>query len=61
MRVFLLPNAPRSPVAAQPTQPDGEWYCFEINPSPGFIYYERHSGLPISAALADLLHGTASA
>lgn len=41
--------------------PDGEWYCFEINPSPGFLYYERHSGLPISAGLADLLHGTASA
>lgn len=36
--------------------PDGDWYCFEVNPSPGFLYYERHSGLPISAALADLLH-----
>jgi glutathione synthase/RimK-type ligase-like ATP-grasp enzyme len=36
--------------------PDGEWYCFEVNPCPGFLYYERHSGLPISAALADLLH-----
>ena len=37
--------------------PDGEWYCFEVNPCPGFLYYERHSRLPISAALADLLHG----
>jgi glutathione synthase/RimK-type ligase-like ATP-grasp enzyme len=36
--------------------PDGDWYCFEVNPSPGFLYYERHSGIPISAALADLLH-----
>jgi len=35
--------------------PDGEYYCFEVNPSPGFIYYEINSGQPISAALADLL------
>lgn len=35
--------------------PEGEWYCFEVNPCPGFIYYERYSRLPISAALADLL------
>jgi glutathione synthase/RimK-type ligase-like ATP-grasp enzyme len=40
--------------------PDGEWYCFEVNPCPGFLYYERYSGMPISAALADLLHGEAS-
>ena len=38
--------------------PDGDYYCFEVNPSPGFIYYERYTGQPISAALADLLqHG----
>lgn len=37
--------------------PDGDWYCFEVNPCPGFLYYERHSALPISAALADLLYG----
>lgn len=35
--------------------PDGEYYCFEVNPSPGFIYYEINGGQPISAALADLL------
>jgi RimK-like ATP-grasp domain len=40
--------------------PDGEFICFEVNPSPGFIYYERHTGQPISAALADLLNGTGS-
>jgi glutathione synthase/RimK-type ligase-like ATP-grasp enzyme len=39
--------------------PDGEYLCFEVNPCPGFIYYERHTGQPISAALADLLNGTA--
>jgi glutathione synthase/RimK-type ligase-like ATP-grasp enzyme len=37
--------------------PDGEYLCFEVNPCPGFIYYERHTGQPISAALADLLNG----
>lgn len=36
--------------------PSGEYYCFEVNPCPGFLYYEKHSRLPISLALADLLH-----
>jgi glutathione synthase/RimK-type ligase-like ATP-grasp enzyme len=36
--------------------PDGAFYCFEINPSPGFAYYEQRTAQPISAALADLLH-----
>jgi len=35
--------------------PSGEWYCFEVNPSPGFSYYETHTGQPIAAAIADLL------
>ena len=39
--------------------PDGEYVCFEVNPCPGFIYYERHTGQQISTALADLLNGTA--
>jgi len=36
--------------------PDGDFYCFEVNPSPGFLYYEKHAGQPISLALAELLH-----
>jgi len=36
--------------------PEGDYYCFEVNPSPGFLYYEQGSGQPISAALANLLH-----
>lgn len=36
--------------------PDGEVFCFEVNPSPGFSFYELGTGQPISAALADLLH-----
>jgi len=35
--------------------PDGDIYCFEVNPCPGFLYYERFTHQPISAALADLL------
>lgn len=35
--------------------PEGEYVCFEVNPSPGFIWFERSSGQPISAALAALL------
>ena len=35
--------------------PDGDYYCFEVNPSPAFLYFERFTGQPISQALADLL------
>jgi hypothetical protein len=35
--------------------PDGKYYCFEVNPSPGFAYYEQHTGQPISAVLAEAL------
>jgi glutathione synthase/RimK-type ligase-like ATP-grasp enzyme len=35
--------------------PDGEYYCFEINPSPGFAYYEQRTEQPISTALAEVL------
>lgn len=36
--------------------PEGKYFCFEVNPSPGFLYYEKYSGQPISTAIADLLH-----
>lgn len=36
--------------------PQGDFFCFEINPSPAFLYYEQHTGQPISAAIAELLH-----
>jgi len=41
--------------------PDGAWYCFEVNPCPGFLFYERHTGQPISLALAELLRAGAAA
>jgi hypothetical protein len=40
--------------------PMGEWYCFEVNPSPAFSYYEHGSGQPIAAAVAGLLAAAAT-
>jgi hypothetical protein len=37
--------------------PDGEFYCFEVNPSPAYSYFEEMAGQPISSALARLLAG----
>lgn len=34
---------------------DGSIYCFEVNPSPAYSYYENHTGQPISTAVAALL------
>ncbi|HEV2545756.1 MAG TPA: ATP-grasp domain-containing protein [Stellaceae bacterium] len=34
---------------------DGRWYCFEVNPSPGFSFYEQATGQPIAQAIANLL------
>lgn len=39
--------------------PEDEWYCFEVNPSPGFTFYESFTGQPIADAVASLLCGTA--
>jgi glutathione synthase/RimK-type ligase-like ATP-grasp enzyme len=33
----------------------GRWYCFEVNPSPGFSFYEEATGQPICGAVARLL------
>lgn len=38
--------------------PDGRWTCLEVNPMPAYSYFESHSGLPISNALARLLAQT---
>lgn len=37
--------------------PEGRIYCFEVNPSPAYSYFEEHGGQPIAAALVDLLSG----
>jgi hypothetical protein len=35
--------------------PDGPWYCFEVNPSPAFSYYQAATSQPIDEAIARLL------
>ena len=40
--------------------PDGRWFAFEVNPSPGFTFYEQYTRQPIAASIADLLESTAS-
>jgi len=35
--------------------PDDRWVCFEVNPSPGFPYYENATGQNIAGAIADYL------
>jgi D-alanine-D-alanine ligase-like ATP-grasp enzyme len=32
-----------------------EWFCLEVNPSPGFTFYEDATGQPVAEAIADLL------
>jgi glutathione synthase/RimK-type ligase-like ATP-grasp enzyme len=36
---------------------EDRWYCFEVNPSPGFTYYESATGQPIARSVAMLLSG----
>jgi glutathione synthase/RimK-type ligase-like ATP-grasp enzyme len=35
--------------------PHGTWWCFEVNTSPGFIWFEHHTGQPIADAIAHRL------
>ena len=37
--------------------PEGDWYCFEVNPSPAYSYYEELAGQPIADTLARMLAG----
>jgi glutathione synthase/RimK-type ligase-like ATP-grasp enzyme len=39
---------------------DGRTICFEVNPSPGYSYYELNTGQPISGYLAAYLHQNSS-
>lgn len=59
-RCLALTRAARLPLAGIDFRrtDDGEWYCFEINPSPGFTYYQQATGAPIDAAIATLLAGS---
>ncbi|WP_238536093.1 ATP-grasp domain-containing protein [Candidatus Nitrosopumilus salaria] len=35
--------------------PNGDWYCFEVNPTPGYTFYQEQTGQPIGQKIADLL------
>lgn len=35
--------------------PQGQWYCFEVNPSPGFTCFQDRTEQPIAEAIARLL------
>lgn len=35
--------------------PAGKWFCFEVNPSPAFTFYQDQTGQEISRAVARLL------
>ncbi len=35
--------------------PAGEYFCFEVNPSPAYSYYQNHTGQPIAQAIAHWL------
>ncbi len=61
-RCRRLAAATRLPVAGIDLRrtPDGDWYCFEVNPSPAFTYYESRTGQPIGRAIARFLAGGAT-
>jgi glutathione synthase/RimK-type ligase-like ATP-grasp enzyme len=40
---------------------DGQYYCFEVNPTPGFMFYQQYTGQRIGDALVDMLAGRALA
>jgi glutathione synthase/RimK-type ligase-like ATP-grasp enzyme len=37
--------------------PEKHVYCFEVNPSPAFSYYQSNTGQPIADAVAAYLDG----
>jgi glutathione synthase/RimK-type ligase-like ATP-grasp enzyme len=40
---------------------DGRYYCFEVNPSPAFSWYQARTGQPITEALCDVLEAPETA
>ena len=56
-RCKLLAASMNLPVAGVDLRctPDDKWYCFEVNPSPGFSYFQNATNQPIDEAIARLL------
>ena len=61
-RCVRLAHAACLPVAGIDLRrtPAGHWYCFEVNPSPAFTYYESRTGQPIGRVIAGFLAGGAA-
>jgi hypothetical protein len=57
-RMAAAMNLPLAGIDLRRT-PQGEWYCFEVNPSPAFTFYEQITGQPIAQAVALLLANAA--
>jgi glutathione synthase/RimK-type ligase-like ATP-grasp enzyme len=56
VRLSKALNLPFSGIDLKIT-PEEEVFCFEVNPSPGFSYYENSTGQPIANAVARYLSG----
>ena len=56
-RCVRLAAALRLPLAGIDLRrrPDGEYVCFEVNPMPGYSFFESHTGQPISRAIVEHL------
>jgi hypothetical protein len=54
LRLAASMNLPVAGIDLRRTD-SGDWHCFEVNPSPGFSFYEEAAGQPISQAIAGLL------
>lgn len=59
LRCHALANALELPFCGIDLRrrPDGEHVCLEVNPMPGYSYFESETGQPIAEALVDLLSG----
>jgi len=58
-RLAAAMNLPLAGIDLRRTQ-QGEWFCFEVNPSPAFTYYQLMTGQPIGEAVALLLANAGS-
>lgn len=56
-RCCRLASALELPVAGIDLRltPEGSWCCFEVNPAPGFTYFQEATDQPIDRAIARLL------
>ena len=54
VRLSKMLNLPLCGIDLKVT-PEGIYYCFEVNPSPAYTYYEEQTGQPIARAIIDYM------